>query len=144
VAGWALAYLAVQFVSLSMTFFVRNSLEISRSSYAFDVESNSLTLSNGQSCVVEFDEANAKVKDCYRYERKERFDICRFISEEWSLSGLPHRRSVQSLEAELAIHSIAYRLGVETESSKNADLGLEEDGRWYVAASCRLAETIGL
>jgi hypothetical protein len=106
------------------------------------IDSSSISLSGGKRCEVIFEENAVKVMDCHRFGREERLEICSYIHEGLSGKGI-HERSIQSLEAELAFHAYCYRLGIEREHSKDADLDVKEDPRWYVVAGYSLLEVLG-
>lgn len=106
------------------------------------IDSSSISLSGGKSCEILFLEDSVKVMDCHRFNRKERLEICSYIHEGLSGKGI-HERSIQSLEAELAFHAYCYRLGIESEHSKDADLDVKEDPRWYVVAGYSFLEVLG-
>jgi len=101
-------------------------------------------LRDGKECEIVFLPDAARVMDCQRFDRKERFEIAAYVDESWRRMGLTHLRSVQSLEAELAFHVFSYRLGIEKERAINADLNRDKDERWYVVASYNAIEALGL
>lgn len=103
-----------------------------------------LILSTGRKAKVRFSESGAKVIRCDRFDRKERMEISSYINEEWMRRDIPHRRSAQSLLAELSFHTYSYRMGIEREKSIDADLEYESDPRWYVNIAVAFFETMGL
>lgn len=127
---------------VSVTFFVRNVSDIRRSAFCGN-EAGSITLDTGKVVDVVFYEDSVKVKDCHLYGRKERLAICGYIQRELSERGI-HERSVQSLEAELALHAICYRLGIRRKQAVDADLDIHGDERWYVRAGYSLLEVFGV
>jgi hypothetical protein len=141
----AIAYALLQIVALSAAFFVRNWLDLSTKGGAEPSEAGDetvLLLSSGGTSHIRFGDENATVFDCYLLSRKERLNVVSYIQERWKGEG-KHRRSSQSLEGELALHSFAYRLGIDRESSKDADLGVYEDERWSVRELSGLIEFMG-
>lgn len=105
-------------------------------------DNGSIALHDGKIVRIAFYEDCVKVSDCYLYGRKERLAICGYIQRELSDRGF-HERSVQSLSAELALHSICYRLGIKREQAVDADLDIYGDERWYVRAGYSLLEVFG-
>ena len=137
-----IAYLLVQMLCVSVTFFVRNVNDIGKAGCLVS-ECGNITLSSKKVVDIVFSEKSVKVKDCYLYGRKERLAICSYIYRELSGRGF-HERSVQSLSAELALHSICYRLGIRREQAVDADLDVYGDKRWYVTAGYSLLEVFGI
>ncbi len=139
---WVAAYLLIQMFCVSVTFFIRNASDIGKAD-CLAIENGNITLSSEKVVSVVFSEKSVKVKDCYLYGRKERLAICSYIYGELSDRGL-HERSIQNLEAELALHSICYKLGIRREQAIDADLDVYGDERWYVAAGYSLLEVFGV
>lgn len=139
---WVVAYLIIQMFCVSVTFFLRNVSDIGKAD-CHATESGNIALSSEKVVSIVFSEKSVKVKDCYLYGRKERLAICRYIYQELSDKGF-HERSVQSLEAELALHSICYKLGIRREQAIDADLDVFGDERWYVTAGYSLLEVFGV
>jgi hypothetical protein len=135
----------VQVATLSLAFSIRNWLDLSAKGGAEPSEvcdETVLLLSSGGTSRIRFDDESATVVDCYLLSRKERLNVVSYIQERWRGEG-KHGRSSQSLEGELALHSFAYRLGINKESSKDADLGVHEDERWCVRELSGLIEFMG-
>lgn len=137
-----------QLICLSVCFFIRNSIDINNcdSFDAYRVSDNEIVLNLSSNTVsrLMFKDNEAIVFDCYSFNRKERLQICSFINDEWKRMGIPHRRSIQSLEAEVAFHSYSYKVGIRMESAKDASLGYEDDPRWYVDIATSTIEVLGL
>ena len=146
--SFLIGYALIQLLSISICFFIRNSLDISRYSYfdAYQAGDNEvvLRLDSEKESRLKFDSCEAVVFDCYSFNRKERLQICSFINDEWKRMGIPHRRSIQSLEAEVAFHSYSYKMGIDMKSAKDANLGYEDDPRWYVDIATSAIEVLGL
>ena len=143
-----LGYALLQISSLSFCFFIRNSLEINKFS-CFDTYKSGdnevvLRLNSEKESRLMFKDGEAIVFDCYSFNRKERLQICSFINDEWKGMSIPHRRSIQSLEAEVAFHSYSYKMGIDMKSAKDANLGYEDDPRWYVDIATSAIEVLGL
>ncbi len=126
---------------MSVTFFVRNAIALSGMKCVR--EESGIVLNGGKRAEILFLPDGARVIDCYRYNREERFQISSYIYEKWYEDGF-HERSAQSLESELALHAFSYRLGIAKENSKDADLDIKGDDRWYVFAGYSLIEVLGL
>ena len=139
---WAVAYILIQLLCLSVTFFIRNANDIGKADCRVTGSGN-VTLNGNKTVDIAFYDGSVKVKDCYLYGRKERLAICGYIYQELSSRGF-HERSIQSLEAELALHSICYKLGIRKEQAVDADLDVYGDERWYVAAGYSLLEVFGV
>ncbi len=77
---------------------------------------------------------SAKVIDAYKLTRRERYEAAIYIDSYWRKEG-KHFRSIESIEAEIYAHRIAYLLGIDKERSKDADIDLKEDKRICVKAS---------
>lgn len=84
------------------------------------------------------------VPDCYRYDRKERFEIIVFAKRRLDELGISCRRSDRDLEGEFALHIICYGLGIRPEKAKDADLDYDRDQRWYVSAASGLITFLGI
>jgi hypothetical protein len=138
-----IAYLIVQILAFSATFFIRNAIDVSTMGHSGGLYEGS-ALRDGKECEIVFLPDAARVMDCQRFDREERFEIAAYVDEFWRRMGLPHLRSVQSLEAELAFHVFSYRFGIEKERAVNADLNRDKDERWYVVASYNAIEALGL
>ncbi|MCI1734248.1 MAG: hypothetical protein LKM30_00720 [Bacilli bacterium] len=147
-ASFFLGYGLLQLFSLSICFFIRNSLDINRygcfNAYQVDDSEVVLRLDSERESRLKFDNCEAVVFDCYLFNRKERLQICSFINDEWKRMGIPHRRSIRSLEAEVAFHSYSYKIGIDMKSAKDANLGNEDDPRWYVDIATSAIEVLGL
>jgi len=115
-------YLFVLFI-FSTTFFVRNETYL-RGLNAIDVISANIV----------FSDDSAKVVDAYKLTKKERYETAIYIDYYWKNEGY-HFRSIESIEAEIYAHRIAYLLGIDKNRSKDADIDLKEDKRLYVKAS---------
>ncbi len=139
---WILFYIGIQLFSFSSFFFSRNLLTIRHVSYEV-IDSTSIILYGGKKCVLFFLPESVRVMDCYLYSRKERFEICTYIQKELSKIGF-HERSIQSLEAELAMHVYCYRLGLFVDHARDADLDIKADLRWYVYAGYSFLEIFGI
>ena len=81
-----------------------------------------------------FSDDSAKVVDAYKLTKKERYETAIYIDLCWRSNGY-HFRSIESIEAEIYAHRIAYLLGIDKSRSKDADIDLKEDKRLYVKAS---------
>ena len=139
---WVVFYLLLQMACVSVTFFVRNVTDISKSVCMVN-ETGNIALDTGKVVDVVFSDGSVQVKECYLYGRKERLAICGYIQSELSDRGF-HERSVQSLEAEFALHAICYRLGIRGKQAMDADLDIHGDERWYVRAGYSLFEVFGV
>ncbi len=106
-----------------MTFFVRNEVYLREIDVTDDISAS-----------VVFSSDSAKVIDAYKLTRKERYEAAIYIDSYWRKEG-KHFRSIESIEAEIYAHRIAYLLGIDKERSKDADIDLMEDKRIYVKAS---------
>jgi hypothetical protein len=131
--------------AIGLTFSIRNWLDLSAKGGAEPLvgeEETVLAFEGGKRVDILFGEENATVVDCFLLSRKERLYVVSYIQGRWGEQG-KHGRSSQSLEGELALHSFAYRLGIDRGSSKDADLGVHEDERWYVKELSGLIEFMG-
>ena len=115
-------YLFVLVVFIA-TFFVRNETYL-RGLNAIDVISANIV----------FSDDSVKVVDAYKLTKKERYETAIYIDSFWRNEGY-HFRSIESIEAEIYAHRIAYLLGIDKNRSKDADIDLIEDKRLYVKAS---------
>lgn len=106
-----------------MTFFIRNETYLRGIDVADDIAAN-----------IVFSSDSAKVIDAYKLTRKERCEAAIHIDSYWRKEG-KHLRSIESIEAEIYAHRIAYLLGIYKKRSKDADIDLKEDKRIYVKAS---------
>ena len=97
-------------VCVSVTFFVRNVTDISKSICMVN-ETGNIALDTGKAVDVVFSDGSVHVKKCYLYGRKERLAICGYIQRELLDRGF-HERSAQSLLAELTLRAVCYRLGI--------------------------------
>ena len=110
-------------VVFSVTFFVRNEMYL-----------RAIAITDDISVSIVFFDDSAKVVDAYKLTRKERYETAIYIDYCWRNEGY-HFRSIESIEAEIYAHRIAYRLGIDKSRSKDADIDLKEDKRLYVKAS---------
>lgn len=110
-------------VIFSATFFVRNEMYL-----------RALAITDGISTSIVFSDDSAKVVDAYKLTKKERYETAIYIDSFWRNEGY-HFRSIESIEAEIYAHRIAYLLGIDKNRSKDADIDLIEDKRLYVKAS---------
>lgn len=85
----------------------------------------------------------AVVKDCYRLNRRERYQAAMEINRRWKEMGISHQRSVQSIESEINLHRIAYFLNVRVSQAKDADIDPAEDSRFIVRASYKALMVLG-
>ena len=115
-------YLFVLFI-FSATFFVKNEMYLRAISFTDDI-----------SVSIVFSDDSAEVVDAYKLTRKERYETAIYIDSFWRNEGY-HFRSIESIEAEIYAHRIAYLLGIDKSRSKDADIDLKEDKRPYVKAS---------
>lgn len=119
---YALSYIFA-ILTFSITFFVRNEIYFRNISINDDTKTN-----------IVFNSDSVKVIDSYKLTRKERYETAIYIDSYWRKEG-KHFRSIESIEAEIYAHRIAYLLGVNKIRSKDADIDLKEDKRLYVKAS---------
>jgi len=142
---WLYAYFALQSLTFLLCLFVRTEIQLGWAETSeIEKEGERIVLSNGKEAEVFFGEDSAKVVDCYRFDRRERFEICSYIRESLESSQKRTGRSLHSLEAELSAHAYAYRFGIEPERSRDADLDFDEDERWYVRMATSFFEVAGL
>lgn len=138
---WILAYLLLQMIALSSTFFCRNLNTLKKVGNKEFVD-NQLVLRSGKQCKIRFFKDSAKVVDCYLYDWNERLEIASYVREIWKKEGYKER-SAQSLEAEIALHALSYRLGIKKKQAVDADLDIHGDSRWYVYAGYSFIEVFG-
>ncbi len=119
---YALLYIFVLIV-FSVTFFIRNEMYL-----------RGIGVTNETSANIVFSYDSVKVVDAYKLSKKERYETAIYIDSYWRNEGY-HFRSIESIEAEIYAHRIAYLLGIDKSRSKDADIDLKEDKRPYVKAS---------
>ena len=110
-------------IVFSATFFVRNEMYLRGIDVTDEISTN----------IVFYDDS-VKVVDAYKLTKKERYETAIYIDYCWRNEGY-HFRSIESIEAEIYAHRIAYLLGIDKSRSKDADIDLKEDKRLYVKAS---------
>ncbi len=106
-----------------MTFFIRNETYL-----------RGIDVTNETSVNIVFSGDSANVVDAYKLTRKERYETAIYIDCCWRNEGY-HFRSIESIEAEIYAHRIAYLLGIDKSRSKDADIDLKGDKRLYIKAS---------
>lgn len=142
---WLYAYFALQSLTFLLCLFVRTKIQLGwAGTPGTEKEGERIVLSSGKKAKVLFGEDCAKVVDCYRFDRRERFEICSYIRGSLESGQKRTERSLHSLEAELSAHAYAYRFRIEPERSRDADLDFEEDERWYVRMATSFFEVAGL
>jgi hypothetical protein len=132
-ALWALWTAMALLLSFHATYSVRDSQEISAAKGGC----------SGEWGII-FTDDSFIVPDCYRYERKERFEIIAFAKRRLDELGISCRRSDRDLEGELALHIICYRLDIRPEKAKDADLDYDRDQRWYISAASGVITFLGI
>lgn len=109
--------------AFSVTFFVRSEMYLRGIDVTDDIATS-----------IVFSSDSAKVIDAYKFTRRERYEAAISIDSYWRKEG-KHFRSIESIEAEIYAHRIAYLLCIDKERSKDADIDFKEDKRIYVKAS---------
>lgn len=136
------AYLTLPLLLFLCLTCLRISLErVGDKAYPYHAE---LVLASGKEGDIAIYDDFASVRDCARFDKEDRHEICLHIDRSWRRMGLAHLRSVESLEAELSAHCYAYRLGIERNRSKDAELERRGDKRRYVRLMAVAFEAIGL
>ncbi len=101
-------------------------------------------LSNSKTVEVRFGEDSMKIVDCYRLDREERLETLHYAYQTLGKLGLETKRTVQSMEGELACHAYLYDFGIEKASTCDADLDYSEDPRWYVRFFSAMFQILGV
>lgn len=98
-------------------------------------------VSDGKNVEVIYYSESLKIKDCYRLDREERWEL---LSQIYSDAGKSFDRTIMNAEGELAAHCYLYRLGIKKASTVDADLEYKYDGRWYVRLVSALLQILGV
>ncbi len=118
--------------TFSLTFFIRNE------SYLNEIRNNNYDLN--YEIIISDD--SIKVIDSYKLSRKERYEVSIYINSYLKEIGI-HDRSIESIEAEIYLHRIAYFLNIDRTKSKDADIDYKEDKRVYVKISYLILMLLG-
>ena len=93
---------------------------------------------------VRFGLDSMKIVDCYRLDRNERFETLHYAYSSLDGLGIKAKRTIHSMEGELAAHAYLYDWGIEKASTKDADLDYLEDPRWYVRFVSAMLQILGV
>lgn len=104
-------------------------------------ESETYQISNGKNVEVIYYSESLKIKDCYKLDRKERWEL---LTQIYSDAGKNFDRTIMNAEGELAAHCYLYRLGIKKASTMDADLEYKCDDRWYVRFASALLQILGV
>ena len=138
----SLVYIPALFLAVALAGCAR--IGLSKRPYQAVQGNGAIALSSGKMAELSINESFASVKDCYLFDKSERREICSYVDKAWKDMGLPHQRSMESLEAELSLHKACYLLGIEKDKAKDAELEIREDPRWCVRAASKAFEVFGL
>ena len=98
-------------------------------------------LSNGETTEVIYYPESMKIKDCYKLDRKMRWELLSLI---YSDAENKFDRTIMNAEGELAAHCYLYRMGIKKASTVDADLEYKFDDRWYVRLAGALLQILGV
>ncbi len=90
------------------------------------------TTQSGKNVLLSFYNDHVKIFDSYQYNFEERMEILYHVQESAKENDIEIKRDIIKLESEWYIHNVCYNLGIEPESTKDADLDYVKDARWYV------------
>lgn len=143
---WRCSAIAAFIVSVYCFNFMRNSNYISGLSYESLEASRNVTYMVGDSKEVEvlFGDGSMKIVGCYRLGREERLETLRYAYSSLDGLGIKAKRTIHSMEGELAAHAYLYGWGIEKASTEDADLDYAEDPRWYVRFLSAMLQILGV
>ena len=126
--------------------FIKNSNYISGLANERQETSRNVTYMVGDSKEVEvvFGEDSMKIVDCYRLDRNERLETLHHAYSSLDGFGIMTKRTLHSMEGELAAHAYLYDWGIEKASTRDADLDYAEDPRWYVRFVSATLQILGV
>ena len=126
--------------------YTKNSNYISGLAHEKTPVSKTITYELGTTKLVEviFGEDSMKIVDCYRLDRSERLEILHHAYSSLDELGITTKRTIHSLEGELAAHAYLYDWGIEKASTRDADLDYWEDPRWYVRFVSAMLQILGV
>ena len=104
-------------------------------------KSETYQVSNGKNVEVIYYSESLKIKDCYKLDREERWEL---LTKIYSDAGENFDRTIMNAEGELAAHCYLYRLGIKKASTVDADLEYKCDDRWYVRLASALLQILGV
>ena len=93
---------------------------------------------------VRFGLDSMKIVDCYRLDRNERLETLHYAYSSLDGLGIKAKRTIHSMEGELAAHAYLYVWGIEKASTRDADLDYAEDPRWYVRFLSAMLQILGV
>lgn len=85
-----------------------------------------------------------KIVDCYRLNRSERLETLHHAYSSLDVLGITTKRTIHSMEGELAAHAYLYDWGIEKASTKDADLDYMKDPRWHVRFVSAMLQILGV
>ena len=88
---------------------------------------------------ININKDSVSIKNCYKLNRKERIELMSNIKKQ-----IVSDRTINNLEAELALHSTLYKIGLFKSRTKDAELEFEEDKRWYVRVGTIIFQILGV
>lgn len=104
-------------------------------------KSETYQVSNAKNVEVIYYSESLKIKDCYKLDREERWEL---LTKIYSDAGKNFDRTIMNAEGELAAHCYLYRLGIKKASTVDADLEYKCDDRWYVRFASALLQILGV
>lgn len=91
------------------------------------------TLSTQDEVELIFSNSSVKIVDSYKYNKKKLIkEIVAFVEEYVNENNIIIERNSKVLYGEIRLHNICYYLGIARSSTKDCDLDLIADSRWYV------------
>ena len=138
---------AIAFIVSVYSFnFTKNSNYISGLTHEENQVSKTITYEVGTTKLVDvrFGEDSMKIVDCYRLDRSERLETLHHAYSSLDGLGIKPKRTIHSMEGELAAHAYFYDWGIEKASTRDADLDYAEDPRWYVRFVSAMLQILGV
>lgn len=132
---WRCSAIVAFIISVYSFNFIRNGNYISGLDYEEQEASRNVIYTVGCSKEVEviFGQDSMRIVDCYRLDRTERLETLHHAYSSLDDLGIMTKRTIHSMEGELAAHAYLYDWGIEKASTRDADLDYAEDPRWYVS-----------
>ena len=143
---WRCSVIFAFIISVYSFNFIKNANYISELTYENIETSENATyiVGNSKEVEVRFGEDSMKIVDCYRLNRSERLEILRYAYSSLDDLGIMMKRTIHSMEGELAAHAYLYDWGIEKASTRDADLDYAEDPRWYVRFVSAMLQILGV